>query len=632
MLQSIRDKAQGWIAYVIVFLISIPFALWGIHEYTGGGSEPAVAKVGDQEITERALLNRVNSLRNNLLNQFNGRMPPLFTEEVLREQALNTMVNNELLVQKAADLNVSAGDAMVTDEIRNVEAFQVGGVFDQEAYKRAVNISGLSTRAFEEQTRAGLSTRLIRRAISESEPVTDTEIDALLKLKNQKRVISWLTVNAVKITDVPEVTDADIENYFNENKELFPKPEQVRLEYIELTLDTIAAGVTIDEELVRAYYDDPEKQKQFISEERRDMRHILIKVDDNRTDEEAGKEAQRILDELRAGGDFAELAKQYSEDQGSGSRGGDLGLVKRGVMVKPFEDAAFALEKDQLSNPVRSRFGYHIIEVTGIEGGELQPFDEVRQQIADELKREEARKLFADKYDQLGNLSYATPDSLEPAAEALGIPVQQSDWVPKTGGTGPLSNAAIISTVFSPDALENRLNSEIIELSVDDYIVVRVIDYEPETIRPLEEVRDEIRVTLEAENRKNLVEEKARSLLAEIETGKRLDEVAADGDYSFDNEKEIGREEADVAPQIRGKAFSMAPAEGAAPVWDIVELANGGYAVVGLHSVTDGDVAAVSQQERDSLRQSISVDRGREMFASYVDELREEIGVRMIEN
>ncbi|MEJ2308936.1 MAG: SurA N-terminal domain-containing protein [Gammaproteobacteria bacterium] len=632
MLQSIRDKAQGWIAYVIVFLISIPFALWGIHEYTGGGSEPAVAKVGDQEITERALLNRVNILRNSLLEQFNGRIPPLFTEEILREQALNTIVDNELLVQKAADLNVSAGDVMVMDEIRNVEAFQVGGVFDQEAYKRAVNISGMSTRAFEEQTRAGLATRLIRTAISESEPITDAEIDALLKLKNQKRTVSWLTVNAVKITDVPEVTDADIENYYNENKEMFPKPEQVRLEYIELTLDTIAAGVTIDEETIRAYYDDPEKQKQFISEESRDIRHILIKVDENRSDEEARQEAQRILDELRAGGDFAELAKQYSEDQGSGSRGGELGPVKRGVMVKPFEDAAFALEKDQLSDLVRTRFGYHIIEVTDIEGGELQPFDEVRQQIADELKREEARERFADKYDELGNLSYATPDSLEPAAEALGIPAQQSDWVPKTGGTGPLSNAAIISTVFSQDALENRLNSEIIELSVDDYIVVRVIDYEPETIRPLEEVRDQIRVTLEAENRKNLVEEKARSLLAEIETGKSLDEVAAEGDYSFENEKEIGREEADLATQIRDKAFSMAPAEGGAPVWDIAELPNGSYALVGLHSVTDGDAATVSQQERDSLRQRISGQRGREMLASYIDELRGEIGVRIIEN
>ena len=392
MLLKIRDKAQGWIAYLIVFLISIPFALWGIHEYTGGGQEPAVAKVGEQEITERALINRVNTLRNSLLEQFNGRIPSIFSEEILRQQALESMINSELLVQKAADLRISAGDAMVSQEIRNIPAFQVDGVFNAEAYKRTVSISGMSARAFEEQTRAGLATRLIRRAISESEAVTDAELDALLKLRKQKRVVSWMTIDAASATDVPEVTDADIETYYNENKEAFPKPEQVRLEYIELTLDTIGAGVSVDEQEVRAYYDDPEKQQQFTSEEQRNMRHILIKVDANRSDEEAKKEAERILAELRAGGDFAELAKQYSEDTGSGARGGDLGLVKRGVMVKPFEEAAFALEQDTISDPVRSRFGYHIIQVTGIEGGAVQPFEEVRQQIADELKRDIARR------------------------------------------------------------------------------------------------------------------------------------------------------------------------------------------------------------------------------------------------
>jgi peptidyl-prolyl cis-trans isomerase D len=630
MLQSIRDRAQGWVAYVIVFLISIPFALWGINEYTGGGRESAVAKVGDQEITERALDMSLNNARINLRQQFGGQIPALFTDEILRAQVLDSMINEELLNQKTVDLKVRAGDLMVSEEIRSIEAFQRNGVFDLEAYKQALRVRGSSEKGFVEQIRASLGTELVRRSISGSEPVTESEIDAMLKLKNQKRVASWLTIDAAQVKDIPEVTDADIETYYNENKEKYPKPEQVRIEYVELNADTIGKSIAIDEKEIRAYYDDPEKQKQFISEEKRNMRHILLKVDANRSDEDAKKEAERILGELKAGGDFAELAKQYSEDTGSGSRGGDLGLVKKGAMVKPFEEAGFALEKDQISELVRSRFGYHIIQVTGIEGGDIQPFEEVKEQIAGELKREEAKKLFADKYDQLGNLAYATPDSLKPAAEAIGIQVLQSDWIPKTGGIGELSNPKIINTVFSPDAFENRLNSEILELSVDNYVVVRVTDYEPQTIKPLEEVKLAIRNTLEADNRKNLAANKAKALLEEISGGKSIDELASAGEYKLEKEKEIGRDGKDVPTQVRDKAFGMIAGETAK--WETTELAAGSFAIVGLHSVTNGDPAAVTKEERDALRQQIAASRGRTILQGYVKQLRQEFGVSMIEN
>ena len=632
MLQSIRDKAQGWIAYVIVGLISIPFALWGIHEYTGGGSEPAVAKVGDAEITRRALDINLNNYRTRLAQQFGGRVPDIFTDEVLRAQVLESLINEELLNQKTAELHIRAGDQMVSDEISSIEAFQRNGQFDTEAYKQALSMSGRSSVAFEEQIRASLGSEILRTAVSATEPVTDAEIDTLLKLRNQKRVASWVTVEAASVQDIPEVTDAEIEEYYNQNGEQFPKPEQVRLEYVELNLDSIADTVSIDDAEVRAFYDDAEKQKQFISEEQRGIRHILVKVDDNRSDEDARKEAERILAELTAGADFAELAIASSGDTGSAARGGDLGLVKRGIMVKPFEDAAFALEKDQISEPVRSRFGYHIIQVTAIEGGELQPFEEVREQIARELKRQEAETLFADKYDQLGNLAYATPDSLKPAAEALGLELRQSDWVPKTDGIGQLSNPKIISTVFAPDALERRFNSDIIELSVDDYIVARVIDYEPRSIKPLEEVSSVIRGTLEADKRSNIVADKAGELLDRIRGGASVEAVAEEAGFSVEKEREIGRNEEGVPAAVRQKVFSMSRPAGESVSWESVELASGSYAVIGLHAVRDADLAAIGQEERDSVRQEIATSRGRTTFDSYLEKLRDEIGVSIVGN
>jgi len=632
MLLKIRDKAQGWIAYVIVILISIPFALWGIHEYTGGGSEPAVAKVGDVEITQRALDINLNNYRTRLTQQFGGRLPDIFTDEILRAQVLDSLINEELLNQKTADLRIRAGDQMVSEEISSIEAFQRNGQFDKEVYKQALSMSGRSERAFEEQIRASLGSEILRGAVSDTEPVTDAEIDALLRLRNQKRIASWITVDAASVQEIPAITDAEIEAYYNENREQFPKPEQVRLEYVELNLDSIAETVTVDDEEVRAFYDDAEKQKQFISEEQRGVRHILIKVDSNRSDEDARKEAERILAELNAGGDFAELATAYSEDTGSAAKGGDLGLVKRGIMVKPFEDAAFSLEKDQISEPVRSRFGYHIIQVTAIEGGVLQPFEEVSEQIASELKRQEAETLFADKYDQLGNLAYATPDSLQPAAEALGLEVLQSDWLPKTGGIGPLSNPKIISTVFAPDALESRFNSDIIELSVDDYIVARVIDYEPQTIKPLDEVSSVIRDILETEKRSNLIADKAGELLEKIEGGAAPGTVAEEAGFNIEQEKEIGRAEEGVPAEVRQKIFAMSAPGADAVGWDTVELASGSYAIVGLHSVKDADPAAIAQEERESVRQEIASARGRTTFDSYLQKLRDEIGVTIVGN
>ena len=632
MLLTIRDKAQGWIAYVIVILISIPFALWGIHEYTGGGSEPAVAKVGDVEITQRALDINVNNYRTRLTQQFGGRLPEIFTDEVLRAQVLESLINDELLNQKTANLRIRAGDQMVSKEISDIEAFQRNGQFDPEAYRQALSMSGRSSRAFEEQIRASLGSEILRSAVSGTEPVTDAEIDMLLKLRNQKRVASWTTVDAAGSEALPEVTDAEIEAYYNENREQFPKPEQVRLEYVELNLDSIADTVSVDDEEVRAFYDDPGQQQQFISEEQRGIRHILIKVDDNRSDEDARTEAERLLAELAAGNDFAELAKAHSEDTGSGSKGGDLGLVKRGVMVKPFEDAAFALEQDQISELVRSRFGYHIIQVTRIEGGELQPFEEVRDQIAKELRRERAEELFADKYDQLGNLAYATPDSLKPAAEALGLELRQSDWVPKTGGIGELGNPKIIATVFTPDALESRFNSDIIELSVDDYIVARVIDYQEQSIKPLDEVSSVIRGILEEEKRSNVVADKADALLEEVRAGKSLEAAAEESGYSVEKEREIGREEEGVPAEVRQQIFSMSPPGENAVAWESVELATGSYAVIGLHAISDADPSTVGEDERDSVRRAIAESRGRVTFDSYVQKLRDEIGVTLIRN
>jgi len=312
MLQQIRDRAQGWFAYAIVILISIPFALWGIQEYVGGGSDPVVAKVGNVEITQRSMENSLNNYRSNLRQQFGGKIPEFFNDDMLRQQVMNEMIQDALLSQQVNNLNIRAGDEMVRQRIRSMQAFQRDCVFDKDEYERVMRSQGRNINAFTENLRMSLGAGLLTNAISASAFVTDAEIDALISRKNQQRVVSWLMIDSDG--EKVEVSDSDVETYYNENQKNFRRPERVKLEYVELNHAVLSADISVDEEALKASYE--ERKDEFKSPETRHARHILIKVGSDVSDEEAKAGAQKLLDEIKAGGDFAELAKEHSDDKG----------------------------------------------------------------------------------------------------------------------------------------------------------------------------------------------------------------------------------------------------------------------------------------------------------------------------
>jgi len=632
MLQQIRDRAQGWFAYAIVILISIPFALWGIQEYVGGGSDPVVAKVGSVEITQRSMENSLNNYRNNLRQQFGGKIPEFFNDEMLRQQVMNEMIQDALLTQQVNNLNIRAGDEMVKQQIRSMEVFQRDGVFDKDEYERVMKTSGRNINAFTENLRMSLGTELLANAISGSAFVTDAEIDALIRRKNQQRVVSWLLIDADSYKEQVEVSDSDIETYYNENKQSFRRPERVKLEYLELNHAALSADISVDEEQLRASYD--ERKEDFRSPETRHTRHILIKVGGDVSDDDAKAEAQKLLDELKAGTDFAELAGEHSDDKGSGSNGGDLGAVERGMMVKPFEDAAFALQQDQISELVRSRFGYHIIQVTKVEGGDLQAFDDVKQKLADEFKKREADALFGEKYDQLAELSYADSGTLQTTADAIGVKVQESDWVPRTGAQGKFANAKIVEAAFGDDVLNSGRNSDVLELEDDNYMVVRVANHEEESAKPLEEVSVGIRSTLEKERALELAQKRADEVLKLLtQEGGSLGDIAADASLKLEQDKTVKRKgNQEIDPLVVSKAFTLArPAEGSSN-YGKVELASGSVAVIGVSSVIDGDPAALTAEEHHSERQSMQAARGQSSLAGYIKQLRADSSVKIMNN
>lgn len=632
MLQQIRDRAQGWFAYAIVILISIPFALWGIQEYVGGGSDPVVAKVGKVEITQQSMESSLNNYRANLRQQFGGKIPEFFNDDMLRQQVLNQMIQEALLTGQVDNLNIRAGDEMVRQQIRSMEVFQRDGVFDKDEYERVMRSQGRNINAFTENLRMSLGTELLTGAISTSAFVTDAEIDALIRRKNQQRVVSWLMIDSDSYKDQVMVGDSDIETYYNENKQNFSRPERVKLEYVELNHAALSADISVDEEQLKASYD--ERKDEFKSPESRTTRHILIKVGGDVSDDDAKAKALKLLDEIKTGAAFAELAREHSDDKGSGSNGGDLGAVERGMMVKPFEDAAFALQQEQLSELVRSRFGYHIIQVTKIEGGDLQSFEEARQKLADEFKKREADALFGEKYDQLAELSYADSGTLQTAADAIGVKIQESDWVPRTGASGKFANAKIIEAAFGDDVLNSGRNSDVLELEDDNYLVVRVANHENETAKPLHEVSAGIRSILEKKQTTEFTQKRAEDVLKLLtQEGGSMGDIAADESLKLVQDKTVKRTgNQEIDPLITSKAFVLSrPVEGKSS-YGKVELESGSVAVVGVTSAIDGDPAALTAQERDSERLNMETARGQGSLAGYIKQLRADSSVKILSN
>ncbi len=619
MLQAIRDKAQGWIAWVIVGFISVPFALWGIQEYLGVSGEPVAARVAGTEITQKQLESSVERFRGQLREVFGGKIPEAYTDEALRKQVLDGMISDYLVSSHANQQGIRAGDGMVREEIRNYPTFQKDGKFDADLYQSSLLQQGRSPAAFENLIRQEISVDVLRRAISETSVVSDAELDSFISLKEQQRLISYLVVTNSQDADTQLVTDAEVRAWYDTNPANYLRPEQARLEYLELSRAIIAEDISIDDAVIQNYYD--EHQQNWSADEKRSVRHILFTVDSKQSDAEAKAAAEAVLAQLRDGADFAQLAREHSADPGSANAGGDLGVVEKGLMVKPFEDAAFALEKGQISELVRSRFGYHIIEVTDIQGGGVKPLAEVESDIRAQLQADEAERLFFDYHEQLANLVYDSPDSLEPAAEALGLKVQQSDWLARTGSPEGIGTPRVMLAAFGDDVKEQGFNSEVIELDAERVVVVRLLEHRDVSTRPFDEVADLIRQQLELKAKSEIASKKAAALLARLEAGETLAAVAESESLAVEADKQVSRDTSDIPGAIVSAAFALQQ-NGDQPAYTTAALVTGNHAVIELKSITDGDIAATSEAERSELRKQLADSRGKKALSAYIEWLR----------
>ena len=634
MLLAIRDKTRGWIAYVIVAVLVVPFALFGLYNYAGNGGEQTVASVDGEDITrtqlDQAYRERQAELRQMLGEQFD---PGLFNTEQLRREALQQLIDQQLLFNHARTRKLNVSDEQVASIIRNQDIFQVDGEFSMERYRQLLEQNNLTLDRYEAQMRQDLSLGLLRQAIERSAYTSDRELDRILALQGQRRELSWVTIPTAAYRDGINPQPEALEQWYEQNPNRFQLPEQVRLNYLLLDPAVIAERIDVSTEDIRERY--RERQAEASQTAERELRHILIEVPAQASADAVGaarEQAVAARERIQAGESFAAVARAVSDDTGSANDGGNLGAVQPSDVAPAFAEAAWKLEVGAISEPVRTDFGWHVIEVTAARANELAPLEELAASLRESIAQSRAERKVFELGNTLETLAFEYPRDLEPAAEALGLPVQQTDWLAADDtGEGILAETAIQRSAFSDALLESRENSDLIDLGDGRYGVIRVVDHRAASREPLADVKADVREAVIDEQAAKKAQAQAEAMLPAIESGQSLRQAAeAVSVAKINAPRWAERNERELPAGVREMGFRLprpAPGQNHA---DLARLPDG-WAVVLLSAVEDANPDDIDAERRAQLRQSINAMDGQLAFRAVLAQLREQAQVRIFE-
>jgi peptidyl-prolyl cis-trans isomerase D len=522
MLEAIRDRAQGWIAKLILALITVPFALWGIESYfKGGGGGDIVADVGSAKVFRqefnKALQNQADSLRQSQGDKFD---PAIIQSNKFRESVLNALVERKALLLIATDAKLVAPDQQVAAIIQQIPVFLENGQFSRERYEMGLRQRGLTPAGFENDIRQEILMRALQAPLVKGVVVPGSTVDRLARLVSQQREVSWADITPAQFAAQAQISEADVEAYYNAHKADFTDPEAARVEYVMLSKEALASAVQPSEQDIQNYY--LANQSKFGEPEQRTASHILIAADKNNATarQKAKAKAEALLAEIRKNpAGFAELAKRESQDPGSAAHGGSLGSFARGVMVKPFDDVVFSMKVGDMRGPVETDFGFHIIRLDGVTPSKAAPLANVRDAIVAELRSQQGQKLFAQAAENFSNLVYDQSTTLKPAADAYKLSIQSSDWITRKGGAAPLDEPKLLSAIFSPENIKSKQNTEAIETAKGALVAARVTDYRPASLHPLASVSATIRAMQMAKKSASLAEQQGKAQLDKLIRG-----------------------------------------------------------------------------------------------------------------
>ncbi len=629
MLEVIRERAQGLIVKIILALITIPFALWGVDSYIRHGDKAdIVAKVDSQQITrqefDRTLKEQQGQMRAMMGAKFD---PTLLDRPEVRQSVLDGLVQQRLLAAEASRVGFSMPDFLLAAIIADIPEFQQDGKFSQARYEEMVRAQDMTPPVFEARLRQNLLIQQLREGLVYGLVMPHTIEDSVAQLAEQKREISQAMLLPEQFMVQIRINPADVRAYYDTHKEEFRIPEQVRLDYVVLSVSDLVPQMAVGDEEIKKYYD--EHRAQYQEPEQRRASHILIGVAASASPAEkaaARAKADQMLKEVKQNpAKFEDLARKNSQDPGSAAKGGDLGFFARGVMVKPFEDTVFAMQGGETSGLVQSDFGFHIIKLTAIRHGGFHDLNEVRGEVEQELKKQKAAQKFAELADTFSNTVYEQSDSLKPAADALKLKIQSSPWVGKKGtDVAPLlNNPKLLQAAFSDEALKLKRNTEAVEVAPNTLVAARVVEYKAASYRSFEELNVELSKRLLREQADAMAVKQGKDALALLQKG------GVAGDLRWGAPIMITRQDAsslgrDALNQIfRADAAKL-------PAYVGVENPKGGYILIRVGKVVAAD--AIDPAKRKLYAGQMNQALAQEYSSAYLASLRQKADISIVKD
>ncbi|MBI6656779.1 SurA N-terminal domain-containing protein [Pseudomonas carnis] len=622
MLQNIRDNSQGWIAKTIIGIIVALMAFTGIEAIfqASGNNKQDVAKVNGEEITQTELSQAVDMQRRQLMQQLGKDFDAsLLDEKLLRDAALKGLIDRKLLLQGAADSKFGFSEAALDQVILQTPEFQVDGKFNADRFDQVIRQLGYSRMQFRQMLTQEMLIGQVRAGIAGSGFVTDAEVLAFARLEKQTR--DFATVNIKAYPAAVKLTDDEVKAYYDQHAKEFMTPDQVVIDYLELKKSSFFDQVSVkDDELQAAY----EKETANLAEQRR-AAHILIEVNDKVTEAQAKAKIEDIQARLAKGEKFEALAKEFSQDPGSANNGGDLGFAGPGVYDPDFETALYGLKQDQVSAPVRTTFGWHLIKLLGVEAPEVPSFASLKDKLTRELKAQQVEQRFVEATKQLEDAAFEASDLAQPASD-LKLTVHTSAPFGREGGEGVAANRAVVTAAFSPEVLDEGANSSAIELDPETIIVLRAKEHLKPAQLPLENVAAAIRTQMTKERASAAAKAHADELIASLRDGKTALDQPVDG-QAWKVTEAATRGQDSIDPAVLQALFRMPkPAAKDKPTFTTVTLRDGSLVIVRLNGVNEA--AAPTDEEKAQYRRFLASRIGQQDFAAYRKQLETQADIK----
>ena len=609
MLSAIRNKSKGWVAYLIVGLITVPFALFGIQDYVSRTANTSIATVNGEDLDLNIYYQELNSQQRNLQQQLGA----FYSQEIdngLKQNILDSMINEKLLENFANSFEVVTLDDEVRSVIEMNPAFQVDGAFSEDRYSQLLRLNSYSPAGYEIAQSKALTRDQIKRNLSGSAFMSSTVIKQLNDLASQQREVSYLALDANNYLDQVSISDIVISEYFNENRVSFIEGRKVKVDFVELSLGSMPEPESPDDQTLQSLYDD--NIDLYTNAEKRRTQHILVASEEL---------ANELLEQINQGADFAELAIANSEDTSSSEQGGDLGFNEKGLIGPEFDEVAFAMSVGEVSDVVSTDYGFfHIIKLNGIEAATVQSPEEAKDQLLALHKKNVNQKMLLDLLEEFTSLAYE--ESIDMIADQFDLKIQTSDYF---ANSSQQYDAAFVSAAFSDVVINDGENSEVIELSADKFVVLSLSSLQPERQKELDEVKGQVKSILSNIAAKKIIEDLSLTIATALVSGDQTatDKLLKDNDLEWNAEGWVSRA-TELPLDVTSIAFSIPkPLEGehtysSRSVNDLTSL------------VIDISAVRIPEEEEDTgIAELYMSQENNEMFVSLIKQLRENAEIKV---